>query len=368
MQHSVLVVALQGLGNTLLLTPLLRLLKAGLPESRLCTLAFNNGSEQILRDNPNVDEVYQLDHSDLSLKSLLGLIGSLRSQRFDLAVVAWPGGPRSALLALLSGAKTRVGHSDRQRWGGFLLALAYTHTVRVEPSQHDLERNLELARPLGIDMRRASRQLTMQIGGQARQYRNTFLKRQGIVDGDIVIAMQPGSSPLQTWKRWPTRRFAELAGRLVAECGAKILCFGSPQEAMLLSDVVEQVDGAGVAVTKASVNEAAALLERCNAVIGNDSALMHLGASVDVPCVSIMGPTNRARTAPYGPLHRVVALRDPICRPGYRFHDRTLKCSRCAGLRVPLCLDAITVDEVFSAVRDVLARSQQSTHVVSQGT
>jgi heptosyltransferase-2 len=92
------------------------------------------------------------------------------------------------------------------------------------------------------------------------------------------------------------------------------------------------------------LGEAMALIERCDAFVTNDSGLMHVAAALNTPLVAIFASTNPVATGPYSETSRVV--RAPV------------DCSPCLKPVCPLpqmgCMQAITVDMVFDAVRDLL--------------
>jgi len=72
---------------------------------------------------------------------------------------------------------------------------------------------------------------------------------------------------------------------------------------------------------------------------------MHLAAAVGTPVVALFGPTDPARTGPYGEGHRVL--------------QKGLNCSPCfrKSCKTGSCMQNITVDEVFDAVKDVFESS-----------
>jgi ADP-heptose:LPS heptosyltransferase len=69
---------------------------------------------------------------------------------------------------------------------------------------------------------------------------------------------------------------------------------------------------------------------------------MHIAAACGIPVVAIFGPTNPARTGPYGKKNRILQTYLP-CAPCYR--------KKCKDLK---CMKGISVEQVFEAVTEAL--------------
>ena len=68
---------------------------------------------------------------------------------------------------------------------------------------------------------------------------------------------------------------------------------------------------------RTTLRELACLYRQAALVITTDSGPMHLAAAVGTPVVALFGPTDPARTGPYGPGHRVIR-RGLACMPCFR--------------------------------------------------
>jgi ADP-heptose:LPS heptosyltransferase len=110
--------------------------------------------------------------------------------------------------------------------------------------------------------------------------------------------------PLQSFARViRSLRCRGLAQRFVVVGGA-----GEQGLAAALGEPVCDLTG------KLSLQETAAVLERCSVFIGNDSGPMHLAAAVGTPVVACFGPSETWRFHPYGVEHRIIEV--PLeCRP-----------------------------------------------------
>jgi len=127
-----------------------------------------------------------------------------------------------------------------------------------------------------------------------------FLAANG-VDRDFV-AIHPGSGGRA--KKWPARRFAELARRVKHQ----LVWLLGPAEAED-EELRELGEGVGVVADGLSLATLAGLLAACRVYVGNDSGVSHLAAAVGAPTVTIFGPTDPAIWAPRG--ERVAVLGGP---------------------------------------------------------
>ncbi len=123
--------------------------------------------------------------------------------------------------------------------------------------------------------------------------------------GEFAI-LNPGAG----WgaKRWPAERYGRVARALAKDGVRSILNYG-PGEDDLACQAETASEGAAYPM-KCSITELIALTRRAKLFIGGDTGPLHLAAALQVPVVAIFGPTDPARTGPYGT--RSVVLRNPV--------------------------------------------------------
>jgi heptosyltransferase-3 len=123
---------------------------------------------------------------------------------------------------------------------------------------------------------------------------------------------------------------------------------GSNQEAKVASSLIAQWGGPVANLCgKLSPRETAAVLGRARGFVGHDSGPMHLAAAMGTPCVAVFSARNIPKVwYPYGDKHHVIYHRTACAGCGLE------KCVRFAKR----CIESITVDEVSSAVMNLLDR------------
>ena len=149
-------------------------------------------------------------------------------------------------------------------------------------------------------------------------------------------------APTAGWgaKMWPAERFGELA-RALHDRGCSVLVNAAGAQDRTAAQAAQASRGATRALPS-TLPQLIALLRRAALVIAGDTGPLHLAAALGRPVVALFGPTDPARTGPWGTRARV--LRDPA---SVTDHSRTSAPE--AGLL------RIGVADVLRAALEVLA-------------
>ena len=132
----------------------------------------------------------------------------------------------------------------------------------------------------------------------------------GIGVDTFLVGIHPGGSSFD--KRWPEKRYAELADRLVQQYNATVLLLHGPAEAGLTQNIQKAMQSHASVHAPETIRALGALLSRCALVVCNDSGPMHLAAALDVPTVAIFGPTDHVAWHPLSQ-NAAIVRRDMPC-------------------------------------------------------
>ncbi len=338
--QNILIIKLRHIGDVLLSTPVLRGLREAYPDAQL-TMLVNRGTEGVLANNPDVNEVLCLEKGSWSAQ--LKFVQMLRRRAFD-GVIDLTDGDRSAVISLATGAPVRIGFNAEHRWRGLL----YSKVAKPRPvDQHRVEYDLCSLRALELDPKPGVP--TVAVSPAEEQVVEKWLQENGLREEDspLLVLLQPGAR--YSLKVWPPERFAQLADRLAERFRCRILLGGDQREREVAEQVARKSHCAPIVVAgKFSLLQFASLMRHCALFVGNDGGAMHIAAAVGTPVVALFGPTYPQRWGPRGESTQVI-YKGLDCRACY--HPTCLRGD-------DSCMQQITVDEVFVAASRMLEQKR----------
>ena len=286
----ILIIRLAPLGETVLTTPVIRALRQHFRDAYIAYMVAPT-REDLVSANPHLNEVltYQA--------SVPKLIYQIARRKFQMAVVLQPTF-RLVLHTFLARIRFRIGFETNAA-GKKLLNLAVANNT----AQHETQRYLDVIRALGIEVTDDEPEVFVDNTGMA--WANNCLENQKLNDSNPIIGLNPGAAT--AYRRWHASNFAVLGDRLHETYGAHIVITTGPREGELAYQVAKQMSHPAVIVNQATPMQLAALLQRCNLYISNDTGPMHLSTAVKTPTVAVFGASNLIQWAPPWDKHAVVA-------------------------------------------------------------
>lgn len=339
--QRILVVSCTAIGDTLLSTPALRSLRETYPKARI-TLLINSAYMELFRDQPQINDLIPYPGG---WRRFLPLAGHLRARKFDLACILHGNEPQATPLAWLSGARFifKLPNTSRFR---FLLTNAEP-VLTWDDFEHGIDQRLAVAKLAGA--RSTDRRMELLIDAAERREAASLLGNHGITADAPLIAFQAGASTAS--RRWAPSRFIALGQRLLAEHpDIRIVLTGSPAERPLTDAIATGIGDARAwsAAGKIPLPVLPALLEHCALMVTGDTGPMHLAITIGTPVVALFAVSDWHRSGPAYDLDRHVIIQK------WRTCDPCLS-KNCPYVE-PLCMENISVDEVFTAVTAILDR------------
>ncbi len=346
-----------GIGDVLFTTPLIKAIKGHYPASFIGYWS-NSRVRPILESEPQIDKVFALSRGDLKkiydesfLKgtgSALKLAWEIRKEKFDICL-DFSLDQRYSLFAKIIGINRRLGFNYKNR-GRFL-----TRRLDIDGyhAKHVVDYYLDLL--MFLDIPAGDKKLLLSVSPENRTRAANLLASFGIGEKDLVIGIAPGAGG--SWgkdascKHWPALKFAQLADRLIAELGAKVVILGDESESKIAEVMVHAMRAKPVDLTgKTGLDILPAVIGKCGLLVTNDGGPMHIAVALDVKTVSIFGPVSEEVYGPYPGKWTHIALKwDMACRPCYK-NFRLAACDKDKE-----CLRSISVDTVFEAAKRLLA-------------
>lgn len=345
-----------GIGDVLFTTPVIRAVKENYPQSFIGYWC-NERVADILRDNPSIDRVFALSRGDLKKlmkrsriegwRRALGLYKGIRKERFDISL-DFSLEHRYSLISKLSGIRERLGFDYKGR------ARFLTKSLKVAGRQdkHAVESYLGLLGLLDIRPKRAKLELFTQE--EAKKNVEALLRESGVSAGERLIGIAPGAGGSwgkeALYKHWPAEKFSEVADKLRAETGCKVLILGDETERPIAEKVLKAANPGLIDLCgRTGLREFAAAIAGLKLLITNDGGPLHMAVALGVPTVSIFGPVDEQVYGPYPHSDKHIVIKEDIaCRPCYR----DLRFSGCSNNR--LCLTKIEASDVYQAARRLI--------------
>jgi ADP-heptose:LPS heptosyltransferase len=299
----------------------------------------------------------------------------VRSHRIDSVIDMEFFSRASAIFAFLSGARNRVGlhrFTGELPYRGDLM----THRVQYLPhlhisvqylilvaalfKRHDEEPLLKVplddirADAVGEPPRFVPRPAELE-----RMRARVGLSPVALAKGDgahPIVILNPNASDLLPLRKWPTERFQVLAERVLAAYpNALVVLTGAASERAAAEALCRGLGSPRVVSVagETSLPELLTLYSLADVLVTNDSGPGHFASLTPVHAVVLFGPETPRL---FGPLSSsTVIWKELACSPCVSvFNHRLSPC------RNNVCMQSITVDEVFDAVTAAVASSDPS--------
>lgn len=346
LMKKILVVQTWGIGDMIMTTPMLRSLRNGAPGSRVTVLAGNEQAASVVRGSPLCDEVRVAEIGSLGLGGVGRLFLSLRSERFDAAIMGTRISPRIAqLLRLLSGIPVVAGDSESSAFFG------YTQWRPASHKEHRVHANLKILQL--ILPRTTGGSLYFQLNSHSREEAERIWRERHL-SGNPVVALHPGSGARQVDKRIPIETCRSVIRQLCADnASIRILLVIGPDESGL-ADKFAEFGERVVVVQNYPIGMVAALIAKSAVMVAGDSGMGHVAAAFGVPVVTLAGPTEVFSTRPWGEGHVVLKTTEFLsCMPCYS----TPYYGRCPFNQK--CMMGIDPESVVSAIEPMIAGAKK---------
>lgn len=335
---NILIVKLSAIGDVIHTLPSLAELRRHYPGADI-SWVVEEAAADLIEGHPHLDRVIvsgrkrwiaEMKRGRLGgpLRELRDFLRELRARPYDL-VIDFHGLFKSAALVRLSQGSRKLGYDSFQELSG----LFYNEKIPEDLKKHAVDRYLDFPRYLGADV--GTPEFLIPVTDDNRNRVEAVMSSEGISEERPFVAVSPGA--LWETKLWEDGKFARLCDRMVEELGVGVVLTGGGRKE--LEGIRRRMQRRAVNLGGATTLRELAWLYRLAALlVTTDSGPMHLAAAMGTPVVALFGPTDPARTGPYGEGH-IVIRRGIYCSPCFLKH--------CDSLR---CMKEITVGEVFSAV------------------
>ena len=295
---------MREIGDVVFTTPAIRALRQRFPDAHI-TYIVEPAAAPVVAGNPHLSSVV-VSRGRRGLHGVLDdltLVRRIRAEHYDL-VIDFHSGPRSSLIAWLSGAPRRIGYDVPGRGWMYTTRVARPRGIRP---RHAVANQWDLLDALGIAMPdRSQSPAEMLADVRAADAVSARLSSLGVDRGHELIVLHVSAG--NPFRRWPPAAFASLIAMLLHQHPhRRIVVISGPSENDAAARVIAQAQ-ASVDVAdrdrvlppqEFTLEELRALMDRAALYIGGDSGPMHIASTSSVPIVGLYGPTLPVRSEPW---------------------------------------------------------------------
>ena len=327
---KILIIQTAFIGDVILTLPVAQVIKREMPDASVDFLCIPS-TAPISNNTPYLNDVLIYDKRRSGLKGLLRIARIIKEKNYDV-IISPHRSFRSSLITFLSGCKNSIAFDKSD------MSYLYKNTIEYKTGIHEIQRNLSLLQPLGINEDNIIRPELFPSDGDKERV-------EGIVkEARASVCVAPGS--IWYTKRYPKERYRWVVEMLTAK-NINIFIVGGEDDEELgnyLAVNEKVINTAG----KLSLLESAELIRRAKLLITNDSAPLHMANAMGTDVIAIFGATvPDFGFFPYGENDVIVETNGLACRP----------CSIHGGNKCPIgtfeCMMRIREEDI---AEEVIAR------------
>lgn len=287
---KILIMKFRNIGDVLLTTPLIENLKIYYPNSSI-HFALNDGTQSMIAQNPLVDKIHIYKRNLIKkapfFKRLMfefQFAMQIKKEKFDL-IIQTTEGNRGLFIAKICKPKILVSYPGNISF----LNKIITHKIAPQGYRHSVEANLDALRALGFKPQKKT----------VRIYFDDFAQKLKDLP-DEFIHIHPMS-------RWLFKCIAdEIMAEIIDFCELKLnkrvvlTCDKNSEEIQKTNHILSFCRSKPITfLGTLSLKEVAFLSKKAKLFVGVDTAIMHMAAALNTPCIAFFGPSSALKWGPW---------------------------------------------------------------------
>lgn len=360
--HRILAIKNRAIGDTVLLTGPLRLLKQHYPDHQLHVLARFPGG-QLLEGLPFIDRVICAHEPKGSLDRMaywFRMIKRLREQFYSMTL-NFHASFRTSLTAKLLRTDYCVANHHEIKGRNWFSDIPIPGRGVVKPV---IDRDLDLLRAIGIAAHLQDAMPELKLYDFEEQDAQKLLaekiNQQNLNQSHSAVRVFLGIGASRPTKIWNPHHFAEIVERIEKEFNALFVICSTNADELWLNTFLSLMSSTPklyeriLIFKNLNLRQAAAILSLCNCYVGNDSGLKHVAIALGLRSFTIFGPEGPLEWHPYNQKNHPYAFIDHLaCRTETGKHWCPIQtCTRYQNQ----CMNHITPDQVWESVASVLKK------------
>lgn len=334
----VLILKHAAMGDVLRTTPVLHGLKRKYPHSHI-TWVTDPSAADLLRYNSLINNLLMYDASTLA---------RLAVEEFDV-IISLDKEPRVAALAMTTTAHEKLGIGlsplgtvyPLNPEAEYYFALGLSDEIKFFQNRKAYQELVFEA--LKLDYQKDD--YILEVPERYLEFGRKKLESFGITKNDRVVGLNTGAGGVFANKDWTTEGYVELIERLASERHVKVVLLGGKGEREKNRDILSKSKGKAIDTgSDNSLLEFCGIVNGCDVVVTGDTLGMHIAIALKKQVLVIFGSTCSQEIELFGRGEKITPKVD--CAPCYKRHcDREVN-----------CMNTVTADEVYDAVKRLMAR------------
>ena len=371
---KVLLVALSGMGNAIMLSPTIATLKKNCPENLLYLLTRLKSVERLYNCSDVFEEIFVIETSESKLTIIKKLL-ELRKINFDVMLVGFPSNRiEYNIVSAFINAKYRLIHSyPKFDWR----TLNWVNNIRIPAIEriHDVEQNMRLLSVFeGSEKWNNEKETFICTDEESEKKAEEICLDTNNKKPAICFHFSSASSgtaeKIGKGKRERTEKIVEklfiVMNRIKQKVGDDVGFFYiiGPGESGIKSIICEKVNRLEKVIAQhihfienEDILTVACLLRKMDVLFNFDSGIGHLASAVGTNVITKMGHTDPTRTRPWGDNVKVIEP-DLPCFPckAYPFHSTNpkVKCKKSF-----ICVENFDVVEIERSIIETIRAKRQ---------
>lgn len=334
---NIIIIQTAFIGDVALSIYLAEKVKALAPKSNLYFITTPQ-SQSLVKCFDSVDHVIEYDKRNLH-KGLIGIksiIKKLGQNDFDLALVPHKSF-RSAILTKFIKPKISVSFNNSQ------LSFLYSKRANYQLSISEIDKNFLLLSTLTKSNYKYEGQIPkLKFNENDKNHIHELINKKNYSD---FVCISPGS--IWFTKQWKEHHLAKLI-RIIRQHNLTPILMGSNSEVELCNRINKENLAINLA-GKTTLPQMLILMSYSKAVISNDSAPTHFAGILNIPVVSIFGPTIREfGFAPHRSNSRIAEVSGLSCRPCSIHGEKS------CPIKTHACMEELQPEQVFLLLQEIL--------------
>ena len=340
---KVLIIHTWGIGDLILLTPVLQAVKQMYPKLELEVLFFPESAAIPVTNAPFISKIH---FTGWKANLLIPTILALRKQKygavlFSSGVKPW----KTWLFMLLLKAEKKIGEYRTIRYPGLSMYIKFNPAFSRTRSNYALFESF-LNLPSWEDALSKQNDLHLypyfHLTEENQKWAEKFLLENKL-SGEKVIGIHPGCLAKNKHRRWSKEYFITLINKLQEHYSYPVLIIAGPDEIEVGKAIQARTNT--LILSNAALANVAAVISHLHFFINTDSGLGYIASCFGINSLTIFGPANEAQTAPFSANSHII--RYPVsCAPCLEKKKKP-KCALD-------CLVKLTPDMVFKRVQELL--------------